>query len=37
MLAGVAWLCRCYGISATEPGTPGYETILSMVARAVVA
>ncbi len=35
MLAGVAILVRAYGISATEPGKPGYQSILSMLVAAV--
>jgi hypothetical protein len=36
LLAGIALLCRWYGIAATEPGTAGYESVLSMLTRAVV-
>ena len=36
MLAGIAYLCRAYGIGATEPGQPGYESILSQLIAAVV-
>jgi len=36
MLAGIAYLCRVYGIGATEPGLPGYESILSQLVAAVV-
>jgi amino acid transporter len=36
LLAGIALLCRWYGIAATQPGTAGYESVLSMVTRAVV-
>jgi amino acid transporter len=35
MLAGVAILVRAYGISATEPGLPGYQSVLSMLVAAV--
>jgi amino acid transporter len=35
MLAGVAILVRAYGISATVPGQPGYQSVLSMVTAAV--
>ena len=31
MLAGIAYLCRAYGIGATEPGQPGYQSILSQL------
>jgi hypothetical protein len=36
MLAGIAYLCRAYGIGATEPGQPGYESVLSQLVGAVV-
>jgi amino acid transporter len=36
MLAGIAYLCRAYGIAATEPGRPGYESVLSMLVAAIV-
>src|SRR5262249_24064282 len=36
LLAGIAYLCRVYGIGATEPGQPGYESILSQLVAAVV-
>jgi amino acid transporter len=36
MLAGIAFLCRAYGIGATEPGQPGYESTLSQLTAAVV-
>ena len=36
MLAGIAFLCRAYGIGATEPGQPGYESTLSQLTGAVV-
>jgi amino acid transporter len=36
MLAGIAVLCRAYGIGATEPGRSGYESVLSQLAGAVV-
>ena len=35
MLAGIAYLCRAYGIGATEPGQPGYQSILSQLVAAV--
>ncbi|HLK65644.1 MAG TPA: APC family permease [Bryobacteraceae bacterium] len=35
MLAGVAILCRSYGIGATEPGTAEYESVLSQLIGAV--
>jgi amino acid transporter len=36
MLAGIAFLCRAYGIVATAPGQPGYQMVLSQLAGAVV-
>jgi amino acid transporter len=36
LLAGIALLCRSYGIAATDPGGPGYESVLSMLTRAVM-
>ncbi len=36
MLAGIAFLCRAYGIGATEPGQAGYQSILSQLTGAVV-
>jgi amino acid transporter len=36
MLAGIAYLCRSYGITATEPGEAGYDSILSQLTAAVV-
>jgi len=36
MLAGIAYLCRAYGIGATEPGQTGYESILSQLVAAVI-
>ena len=36
MLAGIAYLCHAYGIGATEPGRPGYESVLSQMVAAVV-
>ena len=35
LLAGIAWLVRAYGIGATDPGTPGYQSVLSMLISAV--
>jgi amino acid transporter len=35
LLGGVALLVRYYGIVATEPGQPGYQSVLSMVTEAV--
>ena len=36
LLVGVAFVCRSYGIVATAPGQPGYESILSQVVSAVM-
>ncbi len=36
LLAGIALLCRAYKIAATDPGKPGYESVLSMLTRAVM-
>jgi len=35
MLAGIAYLVKIYGIVATDPGKPGYESILSMLIAAI--
>jgi amino acid transporter len=35
MLSGIAWLVRAYGIAATDPGAPGYQSVLSMLVAAV--
>ncbi|HEY0480747.1 MAG TPA: APC family permease [Kofleriaceae bacterium] len=35
LLAGVAYLCRAYGITAQPPGAAGYQTVLSMITAAV--
>lgn len=35
LLAGIAYLCRAYGIAATQPGQPGYESVLSQLTAAV--
>ncbi len=36
LLLGIAWLCRAYAIAATDPGGAGYESVLSMLTRAVM-
>lgn len=36
LLAGIALLVRAYGITATEPGKSGYQSVLSLVVSAVV-
>ncbi|HKE06443.1 MAG TPA: APC family permease [Candidatus Acidoferrum sp.] len=35
MLAGISYLVKIYGIVATDPGKPGYESILSMLIAAI--
>jgi len=35
LLAGIAYLVRAYGIQATDPGLPGYQSVLSMLLAAV--
>jgi amino acid permease-like protein len=35
MLAGIAILLRAYGIGATPPGLPGYDSVLSQLVGAV--
>jgi len=35
LLAGIAYLVRAYGIEATDPGQPGYQSVLSMMLAAV--
>jgi amino acid transporter len=35
LLAGIAYLSRAYGIPATDPGQPGYQSIISLVVGAV--
>jgi amino acid transporter len=36
LLAGIAFLCSVYGITATPPGKPGYQSVLSQVVAATV-
>lgn len=36
LLAGIALLCRAYQIAATNPDQSGYESVLSMLTRAVM-
>jgi amino acid transporter len=36
MLGGMARIVRVYHISATDPGAPGYQSVISMVMDAVV-
>src|SRR5580693_5984603 len=35
LLAGIALLCRAYTIGATDPGVPGYDSVLSQLTAAV--
>jgi amino acid transporter len=35
LLAGIAYLSRAYGIAATDPGLPGYQSTISLVVGAV--
>lgn len=36
LLLGIAFLCRAYGVGATDPGSAHYESVLSMLTRAVM-
>jgi amino acid transporter len=36
LLAGIAFLCRAYGIGATDPTKAGYQSVLSQLLGAVV-
>jgi amino acid transporter len=36
LLAGIALLCRWYGIGATDPEGPGYQSVLSQLTNAVM-
>ena len=35
LLAGISFLVKAYGIAATDPGQPGYQSVLSMLSAAV--
>ncbi|AKU92821.1 APC family permease [Vulgatibacter incomptus] len=35
MLLGIGWLCKAYGVGATEPGQPGYQSVLSQLVGAI--
>ncbi len=35
LLAGIAYLVYAYGIAATDPGAPGYQSVLSLLLAAV--
>lgn len=34
-LAGIAYLCRAYGVMGTDPGQDGYQSVLSLLLAAV--
>ena len=36
MLGGIAFLVHAYHIAATDPGAPGYQSVISMIIAAVV-
>ncbi len=36
LLAGIALLCRSYGVGATDPNGPGYQSVLSQLTAAVM-
>ncbi|HUB50854.1 MAG TPA: APC family permease [Terracidiphilus sp.] len=36
LLIGIALLCRAYNVAATDPNGAGYESVLSMLTRAVM-
>ena len=36
LLAGIAFLCRAYGVGATDPNGPGYDSVLSQLTKAVM-
>ena len=36
LLAGIATLCRIYHVGATDPGGPGYQSVLSQLTAAVM-
>jgi amino acid transporter len=35
LLAGISYLVNVYGIAATDPGAPGYQSVLSLLTAAV--
>jgi amino acid transporter len=35
LLAGISYLVKVYGIAATDPGQPGYQSVLSLLTAAV--
>lgn len=36
LLAGISLLCRAYGVGATDPNSPQYQSVLSMLLGAVM-
>lgn len=36
LLAGIAYLVRVYGIQATDPSRPGYQSVLSLLVAAIL-
>jgi amino acid transporter len=36
LLAGIAYLVRAFGIQATDPGLPGYQSVISLLVAAIV-
>jgi len=36
LLGGIAYLVKAYGIVATDPGEPGYQSVISMLVAAVI-
>ncbi len=36
LLVGIAYLCKAFGIAATDPGADGYQSVLSMLIAAVL-
>src|ERR1019366_5514436 len=35
LLGGISYLVKVYGVAATDPGQPGYQSVLSMLTAAV--
>src|ERR1700680_4512 len=35
LLAGIAYLVRAYGIQASDPGLPGYQSVISLLVAAI--
>jgi amino acid transporter len=36
LLLGIAWMCRAYGVGAMDPNGSHYESVLSLLTRAVM-